>query len=455
MFRPIILQLACLLSISISIPALAQDSFEIESLGTLGGNFSVSTDINASGHVSGVAQTNRGENHAFLFDGGNKLIDIGTLGGTSSSPTAINDFNQVVGFSSDETGANRAFLWEAGTMIGLDDLGASTSRAVDINNSGEVAITTTSGAFGQARAIYWSVATGAIDIGDLGGGSATPSAINASGVVVGTSFDAASAKRAFSWNRDEGMKDLGPATEVTDVNDSDDLCGINAGIPFVVTTAGRTDLPLLVGGTGRANAINNNGELAGFATTATGVHAVKWRADGTLVDAGALGGNFAIFVDINDNGTAVGSGVENFTERAIAWNESDGVLVDLGVLAGGTGAEAVAINEFDQIAGEAFDATGTLAVRWTVAGLAAELIAQIEDIIESIATLEADGRLTNGEANELTQKLEGAIDALEKDNFLAAANKLNSVLNALDSSNIDSVVADELVPLVLIVLAEF
>ena len=53
-------------------------------LGTLGGDLSVATSINAHGQVVGHAQTATGELHAFRWDPDTRAMrDLGTLGGTS------------------------------------------------------------------------------------------------------------------------------------------------------------------------------------------------------------------------------------------------------------------------------------------------------------------------------------------------------------------------------------
>ena len=52
----------------------------MQDLGTLGGTSSVGVAINASGQVTGYADTAGGDTHAFLWDG-TRMQDLGTLGG--------------------------------------------------------------------------------------------------------------------------------------------------------------------------------------------------------------------------------------------------------------------------------------------------------------------------------------------------------------------------------------
>src|SRR5215208_6181057 len=66
------------------------------------------------------------------------IIDLGTLGGTYSMVSDINDRGQVVGESTiAESFVSHAFLWEAGVAIDLGSLGGN-STAFDINRSGQV-----------------------------------------------------------------------------------------------------------------------------------------------------------------------------------------------------------------------------------------------------------------------------------------------------------------------------
>lgn len=139
-------------------------------LGTLGGDSSEASSINASGQIAGAAGVKPGEGsllldasaHAFLWANGT-MQDLGTLGGDSSSANALNDKGQVVGWSGTKPGGGalafdvsaRAFVWDSGRMVNLGGLpGGSISTATAINNHGVIVGFAIDGNNSQ-RAVAW------------------------------------------------------------------------------------------------------------------------------------------------------------------------------------------------------------------------------------------------------------------------------------------------------------
>ena len=90
----------------------AETLYRLTDLGTLGGNESEASAMNASGKVTGRSlMTGDASSHAFLWDG-NSMQDLGTLGGTSSFGLAINGSGRVGGQAQTGSLIDHAFLWD-------------------------------------------------------------------------------------------------------------------------------------------------------------------------------------------------------------------------------------------------------------------------------------------------------------------------------------------------------
>lgn len=114
-------------------------------LGTLGGVFGFSNDVNERGQVVGQSDL-LGDlvNHPFFWDHG-VLTDLGTLGGDNGEATALNDAGQVIG-SADLPGsqAHHTVLWQHGEMTDLGTVdGDPCSNESAINSRGQIVGTTT------------------------------------------------------------------------------------------------------------------------------------------------------------------------------------------------------------------------------------------------------------------------------------------------------------------------
>lgn len=184
-------------------------------LGTLGGNYSSASGMNASGVVVGESSLpDNTTNHGFIAQPGGSPQDIGTLGGGSSTATAINNGGQVVGGAAIPTGETRAFLRSTdGTMTNLGTLGGNYSIANGINAFGTV-VGQANNAAGNMHAFSYSGGT-MTDLGTLGGTFGAASAINGSGMIVGQAFTTGdAAAHAFLYDGTK-MNDLGVANGFT------------------------------------------------------------------------------------------------------------------------------------------------------------------------------------------------------------------------------------------------
>ncbi|MGP0063689.1 MAG: hypothetical protein ACLQGP_08850 [Isosphaeraceae bacterium] len=211
-----------------------------------------------------------------------------------------------------------------------------------------------------------------VDLGTLGGSSSEAQGINASGQVVGESATASGGEDAFLYSDGE-MMDLGaPAGGVSAaeaINDAGEIVG-NAGspgnpaygipdtyYPFLYADGDVQYLGTLGAAyngliTTSAQAINDAGQVAGYAETASGaVHAFLYAND-AMNDLGTLASPSTYYTSeangINAKGDVVGFSDTNTSIDAFLY--TNGNMEDLGT---GPGSESVAngINASGEVVG--------------------------------------------------------------------------------------------------------
>ena len=325
----------------------------MQDLGTLpGGNFSRAVDINDAGQIAGSSRTSVGAPceqlgpvtngcRAVVWQNGT-ITSLGTLGGDFSVATDITDIGHVAGFSTTASGETHAFYWDGTTMhdVGVLPLG-DRSVAWAANERGRVVgvATTRAGPSDPLlfHAFVWDFATkdtkGIRDIGTLGGTTSQARAVNRRGEVAGYAYTSDQVRHAFFWDG-WTMKDLGTLdpsetdneSEAVAINKWGDVVGSAEGPPgtgrehpFIWNAShGMRDLGtlgLIINGQlvpdGHANAINNLMEVVGdygvenSCSAPGGCNAFFW--DGVLHDLGRLGDRDSEAVDLNNRGQIVGS----------------------------------------------------------------------------------------------------------------------------------------------------
>jgi probable HAF family extracellular repeat protein len=231
-------------------------------------------------------------------------------------------------------------------LLDLGALGGSYSVAFDINRTGHVV----GGADGPRvetpfhHAFRFS--NGAMQ--DLGPGGAAPrdsqaAAINASGAAVGWFYDSSFERHIFLHDDGGGFRDVSPAgvadAEALDINDSGRIVGVNNVTGEAIHYDGGTwsTLALTSGATtGRAEAINNNGQIAGSMRMPDGWSHAFRHEGGVTEDLGTLpNGKSSFAYAINDVGQVVGqadTGPPSFEQKPVLYE--DGAWRDLGNPAG-------------------------------------------------------------------------------------------------------------------------
>jgi probable HAF family extracellular repeat protein len=313
------------------IHAFSWEAGHLKDLGTLpGGNYSYALEINATGQIVGVSETNQfdpaagnPEFHAVLWEN-HEIHDLGTLGGTASFAEVLNNRGQVIGNSLNDvfdplsvlgSGGNltltqtHGFIWQGGKMHDLGTLGGPDSWASFVNERGQVA-----------------------------GASYTSDVVNPNTGVPQIDL--------FLWE-DGKMKDLG------------NLGG--SGLSFLNSTFGA--LPWIVTG------INDRGEISGGMTLAGDqvVDAFLWNGS-QLLDLGSLGGHGSYASGINNRGEVAGVAVlpGDQTNDGFLWR--DGAMIDLGTVGDDPCSAALALNSKAQVIGASESAAGGCA-EWTTAFL--------------------------------------------------------------------------------------
>jgi probable HAF family extracellular repeat protein len=268
----------------------------LQDLGTLpGSSSSTGQAINARGEVvgftSGYANASNISQRAFLYSNG-VMQDLGSLGGVNSSASGINDRGQVVGDSQTSTGAFHAFLYSHGVMQDLSSLVGASSDAIGINNNGQI-VGSFNTSTGTTHAYLYSNGT-MQDLGTLSGYvNSIGNAINAIGEVVG----------AVCLNIS---------------------CFKETGQAFLYTHGVMQALGTLGGDNSSANAINDSGEIVGWADTSAGATHAFLYSHGVMVDLNSEIGSATTIYSltsaeaINDDGQIVANGVEIASGQYVA-----------------------------------------------------------------------------------------------------------------------------------------
>jgi probable HAF family extracellular repeat protein len=271
--------------------------------------------------------------------------DLGTLGGTNATAEVISNKGWAVG-TSDLPGdtAQHGFLWRDGEMIDLGTLGGPNATEFNLDLSDN-----------SKHVIGTAETSNADPLGEDCFGAF------ADGLIC----------RGFLWNEGNrtplptlggdnsaavAVNDRGQVVGFAENSVHDSTCVSPQVLDYEPVTWEQVqdgeiharELPRIPGDTdGWAVAINDRGQVVGFTSDCAQSygHAVIWQ-HGTVTDMGNLGGSFNSPIFVNTTGEVVGQAnlPGDQTLTSFLWRE-DSVMTDLGMLPGDVWSSAFAITD--------------------------------------------------------------------------------------------------------------
>ncbi len=261
---------------------------------------------------------------------------------------------------------DRAFLYsESAGMEAIDNRLFGASYATAINDNGEIAGVME--VFTEHHIFLWTREKGMVDLGrgDVAGfNNAVPTAINNAGEIVGFLWNAYD-NRAFRWTAATGMVLLARIegfgnTIATDINNRGEISGFMIHSVYDETrpvkwstTNAIEDLGRLgKGEQGRATALNDSGQIAGYVTNESvyglphesGWAAIWTSAPTVRVVAGCGPGCYSKAQGISQNGQVSGT----YGDGAFHWSSEAG-LTAIGLGDGAKSADAPGVNSAGQV----------------------------------------------------------------------------------------------------------
>lgn len=310
-------------------------TYEITSLGTLGGATSSALDVNNNRQVTGnsLVTSDPGATGSLLraynwSPTTGPMVHLGALPDATTNRFArgyaINDSGVVVGeFNND---ASRAFVYDplVGAMTGLTRLAGDNDRGVahDINNAGVIVGISSNGSVN--RATKWTGGVAA-DLGTIAG---TPTAtgrawaINQNGAAAGLSTNSDGTSQATLWHG-------GSIVNLTSLGD-----GTRFSQAF-----GLNDSSVVVGSSSTGQTV---GELIGSSSTTSITRAFVWQGGAmtelepfnlyTPANIGATTNYHSVAMDVNNAGLVVGNSQRIAGSAAVATLWMNGTPIDLNTL---------------------------------------------------------------------------------------------------------------------------
>ncbi len=245
----------------------------------------------------------------------------------------------------------------AGPLLRIQDLGTfggSQMSGTAINRNGEIA---GHGVDGMGGVHAFTAINGFTDITPVGSGGAAAYGVSGSGEVVGQAMvNGNSQATLWSNGTAQNLGGLGgPDSYANAINDNSEAAGMattvqGQGRAVIYASGAVRDVSLPGSLWSSAYALDNSGRMAGYAMTASGVfQGYTWSALSGFSSLGTLGGANSYAFGINDHGQVVGHSTLS-SGYSHAFLTDDHGMHDLGTL-GGNASYAYGINNAGSVVG--------------------------------------------------------------------------------------------------------
>ena len=240
-------------------------------------------------------------------------------------------------------------------LTDLGTLGGANSVANGLNNAGQV-VGYAEAADGTPYPVMWSGGVARA----LGPRPGRATALSSSGVAAGNLMSADGLRIDATLLAGGSAHDLGTFggsfSLAVAVNDSGQVAGYartadEKDHAFLATASGMVDLGTYGGQYSYAYGLNASGLVVGSANDASGTPRCFLSTGGGLIDPGTLGGRFCNALAVNDAGQVTGNSATSAGIGHAFIYDSRG-MVDLGTL-GGSSSIGYAINRFGKVVGMA------------------------------------------------------------------------------------------------------
>ena len=278
------------------------------------------------------------------------VVDLGTLGGTFTAAGGISNTGWVEGWASLPNGNLNAFLWHDGVMTDLGTLGGPNSDSGwPPNDWGDAAGGAETGAIDPyaenycayndnllCLAFFWRSSTKKMTaLPTLGGNNGYGAGINDWDVVAGNT---------------ENTNPEPACAGTSQYFQFEPVLWINGRVKQLPTFPGDPD--------GAANGINDWGQAIGWSGNCFNpAHALLWQ-NGKVTNLGNLGGTLAEPIVINNAGQVCGFSTLPGDQYYHAFLWTRGKMIDLGTLSGDVSSSGDDVNDWGQVVGGSYDASG-------------------------------------------------------------------------------------------------